>query len=81
MHQRWIMNDDRESFAQRGKQIDMVLAVASGSENAATATQLASLGGFGLLAAVSAAPAARVFDKRFTLRRFDVWINRLVVQR
>lgn len=37
------------------------LAAASRSENAATATQPGSLGGFGLLAAVSAAPATRVF--------------------
>lgn len=55
------MNDDWKSFAQRGKKIDMVLAAVSGSENAATATQLGSLVGFSLLAAVSAAPAARVF--------------------
>lgn len=55
------MNDDWKYFAQRGKQTDTLLAAASRSENAATATQLGSLGGFGLLAAVSAAPATRVF--------------------
>lgn len=61
MHQCRIVNDDWECFAQRGKQIDTVLAAASRAENAATATLLWSLGGFGLLAAVSAAPATRVF--------------------